>query len=47
MSTFIGILELIAWAAAVIGLACGVTYGVVKLLPGKDLPKPGPAADDT
>lgn len=41
METLIGILELVAWGAAVILLACGVTYAMIKLFPSRD-DTPGP-----
>ena len=45
MSTFLGILELIAWAGAVIGGAAGITYAVIKLFPTREA-KPVPQPDE-
>jgi hypothetical protein len=36
MDTIIGILELIAWGAAVIVLAGAVTYGMIRLFPTRE-----------
>jgi hypothetical protein len=36
MDTFIGFLELIGWAVAIIGLAAAVTFVMIKLFPSAD-----------
>jgi hypothetical protein len=36
VDTLIGFLELFGWIAAVLVLAAGITYGVVKLFPSRD-----------
>lgn len=36
MSTFIGFLELAAWMVAVVALAAGITWAVIKLFPSRD-----------
>ncbi|MCL4290174.1 MAG: hypothetical protein KJ051_07855 [Thermoleophilia bacterium] len=40
MSTFIGFLELAGWIVAVVALAAGVTYAVIKLFPSRADRKP-------
>ena len=41
MTTFLGLIELLAWILAVLAIAAGVTYSVVKVFPGRqDKPKP-------
>ena len=44
MDTFIGLVELVLWIVAVVGLAAGVTYAVIKLFPAKD--ESAPTADE-
>jgi hypothetical protein len=34
MDTILGLLGILVWIAAVMALAAGVTYGVIKLSPG-------------
>ncbi len=46
MSTFLGILELVAWAAAVVTLACAVTYAMVRIFPTREA-KPLPEPDES
>jgi hypothetical protein len=36
LDTFIGFLELAGWILAIIALAAGVTYAVIKLFPARD-----------
>jgi hypothetical protein len=36
MDTVIGLLELVAWIVAVVGLAAAVTFSVIKLFPSRD-----------
>ena len=42
METLLGLLGIVVFISGVVGLAAGVTYAVVKLLPAKDEP-PKPA----
>ena len=44
MDDVIGILELIGWLAFIIALAAAITFGVIKVFPGRDeKPAAGPA----
>ena len=49
MDTVLGLLGLAIYMAVVVGMACAVTYAVVKLSPSKSMKeqqaKPKPAAD--
>jgi hypothetical protein len=36
MATFLGLLVLVVWAVAVLSLAAGITYAVIKLFPTRD-----------
>jgi hypothetical protein len=36
VDTVIGFLELLGWAAAIIGLAAAVTYAVIKMFPARE-----------
>jgi hypothetical protein len=45
MDKVIGLIELIIFAAAVVGLSAGVTWLVVKVLPAEKEPKPDAAAE--
>ena len=45
MDKVIGLIELILFAAAVTGLAAGVTWLVVKISPAEKEDKPEPAAE--
>lgn len=42
MDTVLGLIGIVAWIAATIGFAAGVTYVVVRLFPGDDDLKPTP-----
>ena len=46
MDTALGLIGLLAYAAAIIGLAAGVTWLVVKISPSEKPAKPEPATDD-
>jgi hypothetical protein len=41
MGDVIGFLELAGWALAIVGLAAGVTFAVIKLFPGREQPSSG------
>ena len=46
MATFLGLLELVAWIGAVVSLAAGVTYAVIRLFPSREeKPASGDAAE--
>lgn len=45
MDTFIGFLELLAWAACVIVLAAAVTFAVIKLFPSREEREPRETAE--
>ena len=48
MDTFIGFLELVAWAICVLALAAAVTYTVIRLFPSRDeRPPQGDGEPDT
>ena len=36
MGTFIGFLELFVWVVAVVALAAGITFTVIKLFPSRE-----------
>ncbi len=41
MDTVLGLIGMVVWIVAVIGLAAGITYAVIKLSPGgRSGPKP-------
>jgi len=44
MSNFLGILELALWIIAVIAIAAGITYTVVRLAPKRKPETPGPTS---
>lgn len=44
MDTVLGILELLAWAVCVLGLAAAITYGVIKIGKTRDARKAAAAA---
>ena len=46
METVLGLIGLLVYAAAIIGLAAAVTWLVVKVSPSEKPEKPKPAADD-
>jgi hypothetical protein len=46
MDTALGLIGLLLYAAAIIGLAAGVTWLVVKISPSEKPAKPEPATDD-
>jgi hypothetical protein len=43
MSDLIGILELVGWIVVVIAVASGVTYSVIRLVPGRARKDSSPA----
>jgi hypothetical protein len=48
MDTILGLLGMVVWIVAVIALAAGVTYAVIKLSPGgRSGSKPGQAPNES
>jgi hypothetical protein len=47
METVLGLIGLVLYAAAIIGLAAGITWIVVKVSPSEKPQKPEPAADES
>jgi hypothetical protein len=46
METVLGLLGMVVYAAAIIGLAAGITWLVVKVSPSEKPEKPAEATDD-
>jgi hypothetical protein len=44
METVLGLFGMLVWIAAVMALAAGITYAVIKLSPGEKPKKPEPDA---
>jgi hypothetical protein len=45
MEAALGVISLILYCAAIIGLSAGVTWLVIKISPSRDKPKDEPEAD--